>query len=285
MASNQVVGGSNPSGCAIFPKKLVKSMKISHHRFVIYLLAASLLQVFIGRHPAVAAAPPGFLNIKVLDPTIQVEMRYASSWNFAGKPIPGYLANKCFLSKEAAQALAMVQKDLITKRLGLLALDCYRPKRAVAEFVRWTKDQKDQKMKAIYYPDENKTDLIERGYIADKSGHSRGSTIDLTLINLMPSKTPQPQWPALRFMEEKIDCRKQGRITATWQLDMGTMFDCFSVLANTLHPEISQTAKNNRKILLDAMDKRGFSNYEKEWWHFTLKDEPFKDTYFDTPID
>ena len=202
-----------------------------------------------------------------------------------GRPITGYRANRCYLSKKAAQALKSVQNDIKGKKLGLLIFDCYRPTQAVSEFVRWTKDPKDQLMKAVYYPDENKADLITRGYIADKSGHSRGSTVDLTLIKQGPTSRQPISWPVLRFMEEKVDCRKQANITSTSQLDMGTMFDCFSIQANTGALDISPIAQKNRQILIAAMGKRGFINYEKEWWHFTLKDEPFKDTYFDTPID
>jgi D-alanyl-D-alanine dipeptidase len=260
-------------------------MKPCHHLLVSYALDAFVLICSLNWQAAIAAPPQGFQDVTALEPSIQVEMRYASSWNFMGRKIQGYSANKCYLSKQAAQALALVQRDLKAKQLGLLALDCYRPKRAVAEFVRWTNDPKDDQMKEIYYPDEQKSDLISRGYISDKSGHSRGSTIDLTVINLQASAKLKGRWPVLRFKEEKVDCRKQVNINSTTQLDMGTMFDCFSVLANTYAPEIKPTAKKNRKILLDAMEKRGFTNYDKEWWHFTLKDEPFKDTYFDTPID
>jgi len=267
------------------PINHTKPMKPLHHPLVLYALAAIVLISTLNWQTAIAAPPHGFHDVTALEPSIQVEMRYATTWNFIGRKIQGYDANKCYLSKQAAEALALVQRDLKAKQLGLLALDCYRPKRAVAEFVRWTNDPKDEQMKEIYYPDEKKADLISRGYIADKSGHSRGSTIDLTVINLKASAKHQDRWPVLRFKEENVDCRKQASITSTSQLDMGTMFDCFSVLANTHAPEITPAAKKNRKILLDAMEKRGFSNYEKEWWHFTLKDEPFKDTYFDTPID
>lgn len=231
------------------------------------------------------AIPADFVEIRSVNKTIEVEARYASDWNFIGRPAAGYLANKCYLTKKAALALSKVQKLLRKKNLGLLAFDCFRPARAVADFVAWTKNTKDSDMKPIFYPDEPKESLIERGYIADRSGHSRGSTIDLTIIDTRRLKPPAKAWPLLQFREEKTDCRSQSNISSTSQLDMGTMFDCFSVLANTLNPEISITAKSNRKILLDAMESSGFSNYEKEWWHFTLKDEPFKDAYFDFPIE
>ena len=234
---------------------------------------------------AEGAIPADFIEIRTVDKTIKVEARYASDWNFMGRPVAGYSANKCYLTKKAALSLSKAQKLLRKKNLGLLAFDCFRPARAVADFVAWTKNTKDSEMKPIFYPDEPKESLIERGYIADRSGHSRGSTIDLTIIDTRRLKPPVKAWPLLQFREEKTDCRLQSNISSTGQLDMGTKFDCFSVLANTLNPEISFTAKSNRKILQDAMESSGFSNYEKEWWHFTLKDEHFKDAYFDFPID
>jgi D-alanyl-D-alanine dipeptidase len=231
------------------------------------------------------AVPADFIEIRTMDKTIKVEARYASDWNFMGRPVAGYAANKCYLTKKAASALSKVQKLLRKKNLGLLAFDCFRPARAVADFVAWTKNSKDSDMKPIFYPNEPKESLIERGYISDRSGHSRGSTIDLTIIDNQRLKPPAKAWPELQFREEKTDCRSQQNISSTGQLDMGTMFDCFSLRANTLNSEISSASKANRKILLDAMESSGFSNYEKEWWHFTLKDEPFKDAYFDFPIE
>lgn len=230
-------------------------------------------------------APSGLIEVNRLDPTIQVEMRYSTDWNFMGRPVKGYRSNKCYLTKEAAYALTEVQKDLKAKDLGILALDCYRPTQAVADFVAWTKSKNDQTMKPIFYPDETKSELISRGYIADKSGHSRGSTIDLTLISLGALSLEKPLGEKLRFKEDMRDCRWPINIQRTGQLDMGTSFDCFSILANTQNSQITAIAKKNRQLLLDAMKKHGFINYEKEWWHFTLKEEPFKDSYFDFPID
>ena len=231
------------------------------------------------------AVPEDFIEVRKVDPSITVEARYASTWNFMGRPVAGYFANKCYLTKKAALALSKAQKLLHTKNLGLLAFDCFRPTRAVADFVAWTKNPKSDEMKPIFYPDEPKESLIERGYIADRSGHSRGSTIDLTIIDIKAKKSAPKAWPQLQFREEKTDCRSQRNIASTGQLDMGTMFDCFSNLANTLNLDISHFAKANRKTLLMAMESSGFVNYEKEWWHFTLKEEPFKDAYFDFPID
>lgn len=138
----------------------------------------------------------------------------------------------------------------------LKIFDCYRPQRAVDHFVRWVGDVHDRTMKAHYYPNEEKSRLIEKGYIAGRSGHSRGSTLDLTLV------------------------KKDGGA----ELDMGTPYDYFDALSNTTAPRITGEPKANRLLLKAVMEKHGFVNYPKEWWHYTLKDEPYPDTYFDFPV-
>ena len=244
-----------------------------------------IIAIFFWSQAALGNVPSDFISIHKIDPSIAVEMRYATNWNFMGHVVTGYSANKCYLTKQAASALASVQTSLSKLGLGLLVFDCYRPQRAVAEFVKWTQDPKDQKMRTVFYPDEPKELLISRGYIASKSGHSRGSTVDLTVIKKTPTKGRSvDKSDKLNFQEGFLDCRFQKHISETSQLDMGTMFDCFSVLANTMNPNISKDQAANRKILLDAMEKSGFVNYDQEWWHYTLKDEPFKDTYFDFMI-
>jgi zinc D-Ala-D-Ala dipeptidase len=279
-----VVGGSNPSGCAtLLP--LLRLMK-SIANFVALLFITTLLFSEPGNTAAAKSpiVPSDFQDIKNLDPTVEVEMRYASSWNFIGKPVTGYKSNKCYLTKQAGKALSRAQSILRQNKFGLLLFDCYRPKRAVNEFVSWTKSSKNQTMKPIFYPEEGKESLIDNGYIADKSGHSRGSTVDLTIIKVTGSNKNISGWPNLLFQENKIDCRKPSFKVPNTQLNMGTTFDCFSKLANTNSIEISLDAQKNRKLLLNAMTMAGFLNYEKEWWHFTLLDEPYKKTYFDFPI-
>lgn len=225
-----------------------------------------------------AAIDSGFVDISNVNKDIKVEMRYSTDWNFVGHTISGYKSNKCFLTKEAADALSKVQKHVQTIGYSLLVFDCYRPQRSVTEFLTWTRDSKDQRMKKIFYPDEPKEKLVVRGYIADRSSHSRGSTVDLTLIkNNRESKES--------FKEEAVDCRQQKDIENTGQLKMGTSFDCFDKLANTSNPKASAQVKLNRQVLNESMVKFGFVNYPKEWWHFTLKEEPFKDKYFDFVIE
>jgi D-alanyl-D-alanine dipeptidase len=149
----------------------------------------------------------------------------------------------------------------------------------VDQFAAWTKDAANSKMKSIYYPEEAKATLFERGYIDAKSGHSRGSTVDLTLIR----KNEKSDAP-LAYKENITDCRKTNGIEKTGQLDMGTTFDCFSELANTANPGVSKEALANREILKAAMEKAGFRNYQKEWWHYTLKQEPYTKDYFDFEV-
>ncbi|MGA8614251.1 MAG: M15 family metallopeptidase [Xanthobacteraceae bacterium] len=214
-------------------------------------LFAALVAV-LGTHGAGAQErPAAFVDAATVVPGLVVEMRYAGSHNFVGLPIDGYEAPHCLQTRAAANALADVARDLSSRGLVIKAFDCYRPTRAVANFVRWARDLKDQKMKAEFYPNVDKRTLFRDGYIATQSGHSRGSTIDLTLA------------------------QADGQ-----ELDMGTPFDFFSPKSWTADPSVSAEAHKNRMLLAAAMRRRGFRGYDKEWWHFTLRGEPFPDTYF-----
>jgi zinc D-Ala-D-Ala dipeptidase len=205
----------------------------------------------VQEHAAAQERPAAFVDAATVVPRLVLEMRYAGSHNFVGRPIDGYVAPHCLLTRAAANALAEVARDLEPRGLAIKAFDCYRPTRAVANFVRWARDLKDQKMKAEFYPDVDKRTLFRDGYIALQSGHSRGSTIDLTVA------------------------QADGQ-----ELDMGTPFDFFSPKSWTADPTIGAEAHKNRMLLASAMRRRGFRGYDKEWWHFTLRGEPFPDTYF-----
>jgi D-alanyl-D-alanine dipeptidase len=223
---------------------------------------------------AVARDVFGIVDVASVNEKIRVESRYAEEWNFLGHPVSGYRADRCYLSAKAAAALTEVEKDVEKIGYNLLVFDCYRPQRAVNEFVSWVKSGEDSSTKAFFYPDEKHTSLIERGYIDDHSGHSRGSTVDLTLVkNSGTAKT---------FHETFTDCRYPKDVKD--QLDMGTSFDCFSEKAFTADTSITKEQKANREILRAAMEKRGFRNYPKEWWHYTLSDEPYKNIYFDFEV-
>ncbi len=210
--------------------------------------------------PAAAEAqqrpPASFVDVSQVAPNLVVDMRYLTNDNFIGRPIDGYERPVCYLTREAAAALSAVARDLAPQGLAIKVFDCYRPQRAVAHFVRWAQNIKDVARKAQHYPEVEKRNLFRDGYIASRSGHSRGSTVDLTLVN-----------------------KADGR-----ELDMGTPFDFFSPRAWPSDKSVSRQAQANRALLAQAMMRRGFRPYEKEWWHFTLNREPFPDTYFDFPV-
>ena len=200
--------------------------------------------------------PAAFVDAATVVPNLIVEMRYLTPHHFVGQPIDGYEKPICYLTRPAADALAKVARELEPKGLVVKAFDCYRPTRAVAHFVRWARDLGDTRMKAEFYPTVDKSTLFRDGYIASRSGHSRGSTIDMTL-----ARKPDGQ-----------------------DLDMGTPFDFFSTKTWPSDRSVSREAQQNRKLLADVMRRNGFDPYNKEWWHFTLKNEPFRDTYFDFPV-
>ncbi len=250
-------------------------------------LASNKVKVLVNRtlqslmNPqAVARDVFGVVDLKSVNPDIFVEAAYFTDWNFIGKSVDGYQANRCYLTSKAAKALSEVQKEVSKQGYSLLVFDCYRPQRAVNQFVKWTKDVSDTKMQSIFYPDETKKDLIKRGYIDAKSGHSRASTVDLTLVRT-------DKFQSKNFAEKVrsvSDCRKSQGVEESGQLNMGTTFDCFSELAHTANPSVSEDSKKYRQILKSAMEKEGFTNYPKEWWHFVLKDEPYKNDYFDFEV-
>ncbi len=231
------------------------------------LLLAALLACVAPLHageapvlsPARSMDEAGLVDIRTLVPDLSQEIRYAGSHNFVGVPIDGYLAPRCWLKREVAQALARVEASLRKQHQRLRVYDCYRPARAVAQFVRWMDDPTDLRTKAEFYPDLDKPQL--RGvYIAPVSGHSRGGTVDLTLLQ----------------------CDAQG--AACTPLDMGTAFDFFGTRANTDSPEASAAQRANRHRLRDAMAAEGFANLPEEWWHFRLDPEPSPDRYYDVPV-
>jgi D-alanyl-D-alanine dipeptidase len=207
-----------------------------------------------GRAPA-QDADPHFVALAQVDASIGQEIRYAGSANFVGAPIDGYERAVCLLTEPAAQALAAVQRDLRAAGLGLRVYDCYRPQRAVDHFMRWASDLGDQRTKASFYPSVAKQELIARGYIAERSGHSRGSTVDLTLVGADGAP-----------------------------LEMGTPFDLFDERSHTDSLEVPDAARANRETLRAAMQRRGFRNLAVEWWHFTLEGEPYPERGFDTPV-
>ena len=194
----------------------------------------------------------GFVYLNDTDDSIIVDLKYYSTENFTGQFVEGYLSNNAILTKESALALSNAQDDFNKLGYSLILYDAYRPQRSVDFFVQWSKNPYDTINKRIYYPDIKKSELFELGYIASKSGHSRGSTVDVSLVEISTNKV----------------------------LDMGTIFDYFGIESHTFFNDISEKQKSNRLILYEVMSKNGFKNYSKEWWHFTLKNEPYQ-KYFD----
>lgn len=219
--------------------------------------AACLAATLMLMTPSIAQQrPASFVDASTVVPGLIVEMRYLTAHNFVGVPIDGYEKPVCYLTRQAAAALGAVARELEPRGLVVKAFDCYRPTRAVAHFVRWARNLNDISQKAEFYPNVDKSTLFRDGYIASRSGHSRGSTIDMTLARKSDGK----------------------------DLDMGTPFDFFSTKTWPSDRSVNTEAQANRKLLADAMRRNGFDPYNKEWWHFTLKNEPFRDTYFDFPV-
>ena len=197
-----------------------------------------------------------FVLLKEVIPNIREEMQYYLGTNFVGDRIDGYEENCAILTKEAAEALKKVNDELNKVNLGIVVYDAYRPMRAVKQFVEWTKDDKDIKMKEEYYPNVEKSKMLKSGYLSSKSSHARGSTIDISLYNLLTLQT----------------------------LDMGGPFDYFGEKSHFNYKGLTEEQKNNRKLLRDIMTKYGFKGISTEWWHFRFIDEPYKDEYFDFPV-
>ena len=212
---------------------------------------------------AAAKLPAGFCRLAEIDPSIVIELRYATANNFVGHPIIGYHAGPqaAVLTCAAARALARVQAELRPLRLGLKVFDAYRPQRATDFFFAWAMDPAAGGQRALFYPRHNKRSLFARGYIARRSGHARGSTVDLTLI----------RWR---------DGRPQTR-PGDEGLDMGGRFDLFDRISFTAHRPLGARARRHRALLRRAMGRHGFVNYFREWWHFTLRPEPQPRRRFD----
>lgn len=225
------------------------------------------------------ALPDGFVRLSEVDGRIQQDIRYAGNNNFLGRPVAAYDAAQCILTEDAALMLSEAQTFVEQLGMSLKIYDCYRPQSAVDDFRQWAADVTDERMRASYYPDVAKAQLFEQGYIAERSGHSRGSTVDLTLV---PLGSAIPQADALA---QTYDCRapKAQRYPDN-SIDMGSGYDCFDPLSHTDSLAAGVDALVNRNLLRDVMEAVGFVNYDLEWWHYTLSNEAFSDEYFDFPV-
>ncbi|MFI1016940.1 M15 family metallopeptidase [Streptomyces sp. NPDC020965] len=225
-------------------------------------------------------APREFVALRSVDPTILQEMRYTTAHTFLGVRVDGYQEPVCLLTRSAADALHRAQRRLLRQGYSLKVYDCYRPQRAVDQFVRWGKDLADQSMKGEFYPRVAKSALFAAGYIAERSGHSRGSTVDLTIVSL-PARTTRAYVPG----EPLVPCHapEAARFPDS-SMDMGTGYDCLDPLSHTDHPEVRGRQRAHRQLLMGALAAVGFVNLPAEWWHFTYRPEPFPDTFFDFPV-
>ncbi|MDR9458167.1 MAG: M15 family metallopeptidase [Salegentibacter sp.] len=201
--------------------------------------------------------PEGFIYLHQMIPGIELDIRYAGDHNFLGNPVNGYNRPVAILSKPAADALIKVQHGLMQQGYCLKVFDAYRPQMAVDHFVVWARDTNDTLAKQEFYPDVPKSELFQRGYIASKSGHSRGSTVDLTIIDAKTKK----------------------------ELDMGSSYDFFGIISHHDSGQVTKEQRANRELLKSLMKKQGFHPYPEEWWHYTLRNEPYPETYFDFPVE
>jgi D-alanyl-D-alanine dipeptidase len=246
--------------------------------FIRFLIVLTSLMLPV-QAPAGAALPRGFVYLRDVDPTIAQDIRYAGSHNFVGRPVRGYLAAECILSEPAARALATVQRMLAAKALSLIVWDCYRPMRAVADFLQWSRDPTRTEMKAEFYPRTDKRNLFALGYLATRSAHSRGSTVDLGIVPAGSSLPPSPgsSQPLKACILPKGERFEDGTI------DLGTGYDCLDMLGNTSNARVGAEALNNRQMLKSRMKAAGFRPYFREWWHFELIAAPF-DQGFDFEV-
>jgi len=215
------------------------------------------------------ARSKGFVYLHEIDPTIIISLRYATNENFVGKPVDGYKKSLAIMTRQAAEALKKVQERVKKDGYSLVVYDAYRPQQAVDHFVRWSEDVNDQLKKTQYYPRVNKADVFDLGYVAKRSGHSRGSTIDLSLIK---------DGKSLHEIKERNRKLLDGytiKILDDGTIDMGSSFDLFDTSSHYENNLIKDKFKKLRTYLKNVMEEFGFKNYADEWWHFTLKDEPF----------
>ena len=207
---------------------------------------------------AMANVPLGFVSLSEVCPSLKIHMNYATVDNFTGEVVAGYKAKKAYLAKAPAEALCLVQTEAQKRGLSLKIFDSYRPVKAVDFFQAWAqKPETNPHIKELYYPLFTRLELFEKGYIAKQSSHSRGSAVDLTLVEVESGNN----------------------------LDMGSAFDYFDDLSSTESPRVTELQKRNRFLLRELMEAKGFKNFSQEWWHFSFRPEPYPDQYFDFDVE
>ncbi|MEO8322135.1 MAG: M15 family metallopeptidase [Bradyrhizobium sp.] len=234
-----------------------------------HILAITLTALGVAFGPKVAAAqglPAGFVYLRDIDPTIIQDIRYAGANNFMGRPLAGYGAGECVVKREVGLALKAIQQELAKQKLSLKMFDCYRPARASHDMVLWAQNGRETAAERRYNPAFSKQELFRLGYIAERSGHSTGAALDLTLVDLAADNSG-------RFDSAKAyaDCTAPVAARAPeGSVDMGTGYDCSDVKAHAAENSITPVQRKWRNRLVSAMSKQGFVNYSKEWWHFSL---------------
>src|SRR5438105_1195295 len=227
-------------------------------------IAIAIVAAVCASDAAAQTLPGGFVYLRDIDPTIIQDIRYASANNFVGKPLAGYEAGECVVKREVGLALKAIQQELARQKLSLKMFDCYRPARAVADMVAWSRDGKETVAGRRYNPVFRKQDLFRLGYIAARSGHSTGAALDLTLVDLSADNSV-----AFDPAKPYADCTAPAEARAPeGSIDMGTGYDCSDVKANTAAASITPAQRRWRNTLVAAMAKQRFANYSKEWWHF-----------------
>lgn len=223
--------------------------------------------------------PKKFIYLDEIDLSIKQNLRYACDENFLGYKVIGYKTNRVILTNEAAKALSSAQQDFIKDGYSIVVYDAYRPQKTVDYFTIWSRDISDQKSKERYYPSLNKEDLFKQGYVAKKSSHTRGSTVDVTIISLGNEMYP------IKFSKRKL---KNGDVVPFLDdgtLDMYTSFDLFNPASNHDTDLIDEEYLIKRNYMYSILSKHGFNGYHNEWWHYTLRNEPFPDTYFNFDVE
>lgn len=228
--------------------------------------------------PQAPKLPGDFVHLRDIDPTVIQDMRYFTSNNFVGHRLNGYEAGECIVTRSVGNALARVQRDLAPRGLSLKVYDCYRPQRAVDDMYAWAQDGREVKAQKLYNPKMSKKDLFRLGYIARHSGHSTGKAVDLTIVQL-----PEPKVPPFDPKADYADCTAPAdRRAPDSSVDMGAGYDCSDEKAHTASMAITPEQRKWRDVLVSAMAKQGFVNYDMEWWHFSLPGQG--DTAYDFPV-
>ena len=259
------------------------AMFFRSHRFAagVVLTAVVLAGNLEAQEPPVHQEAPSaaLVHLRAVDASILQDIRYAGPNNFTGRPVAGYAAPECLLLRDVAEALSRVQEGLRERKLSLKVYDCYRPRRAVRAFRDWVQEPEVDPLVKRFHPNLDKGELIGLGYIASVSRHSRGDTVDLTLVAL-----PAKRVSAFKRGEVYGPCSGPAEARAPDNsVDMGTSFDCFDPLSHTQAADLAPEQARWRRTLIDAMAQQGFHNYHKEWWHFTFRPER-SGRSFDVPV-